>query len=182
MKKMFLLLGFCCFISILQAQEFKIEYYKLIDQKEGEANYVSIRIENIDEALGIPFYSFFSYKASKVSDYLKNCEKWANQNLKKIVTKEIKKILRDTTKLEGKRFVMTVYFDKQGKVLTVIFSLSQSIYDRLTVNQFKEIYRKLMKEKIQSSDFCEFEAKSVGIGTLGIDFIKLVQEKRLKFD
>ena len=182
MKKMFLLLGFCCFISILQAQVFKIEHYRLPDQKKsGEKNYVSMRIENIDEALGVPYYRI-SLLAPRVPKFSENCEKWANQIVKKIITKEIKNVLRDSANLKGKSLALCLYFDKNGKVLTVTFIFSRSIYDRLLVDQFKVIYRKLMKEKIRASDFCKFESKATCIGSLEVDFAKLVLEERLKFD
>lgn len=181
MKKLLLLLVFCCFVSILQAQEFKIEYYNLPEQKEGEKDHVSIRVKDIDTALGVPYYRI-SLLATRTPEFSENCEKWANQVVKKIITKEIRDVLKDTSRLKGKELGLCLYFDKTGKVLTVTFFFSRSIFEQLPVNQFKDIYRKLMKEKIHTSDFCDFESKPVCVGTLEVDLVKLVLEKCLKLD
>lgn len=157
MKKIILLLSFCCFGFIVQAQEFLIQnigyighggiykgiYNTHIWEKRLMGSPLLLRIGRIN-------------KLEKLPEFPKLREKWLKKIKRKILTKELKHCLKDTSVFGDKQFWIDVYFEKDGTVFTILFEIEQHLYKILPEKWVKEVFNALMKERINAAEFWNF--------------------------
>ena len=185
MKRIIFLVSFCCFSFIVQAQKFLIEPVRfcgdttilmwISDQKIRENHDLLFRQATSD--LGKRFYQHEEFR-----------KKWLKQIRNKVLTRELKHSLKDTSILADRRFWINVYFDKEGKVFTVVFEIEKHIYDLLPEKWVKETFNCLMKETINTTEFWDsFPARPNALAEMKFsvrDFFlgKIRDQKELKHD
>ncbi len=196
MKRILLLVSFCCFGFIMQAQDFFIQnigylieedIYKSLDDrgyctrfhgfigdgsiyKKGPCNtYIwekrligtplLLRIGRINDTKKLPEFSELR-------------EKWLEKIKKKILSKELKHCLKDTSIFGDKRFWIDVYFEKDGTVFTILFEIEQHLYKILPEKWVKETFNTLMKERINATEFWDFisskESDPLGVISISV--------------
>lgn len=157
MKKIILLISFCCFGLILQAQEFWIlnigymghggidkELYNTnIWEKRLMGNPLLLRIGRFDDTKKLPQFAELR-------------EKWLKKIKNKVLSKELKHCLNDTSTLGDKQFGIDVYFEKDGTVSTITFEIEHRLYEILPEKWVKETFNTLMKEQINATKFWDF--------------------------
>lgn len=150
MKKLILLISFCCFGFIIQAQEFLIDSLHFHGDTAIIVGVTERRIiENHD--LLLRYVSADHGKRFAQNEELR--KRWLKQIKNKVLTKELKYNLKDSSILADRRFWIDVYFDKEGDVFTVVFEMEKCIYNLLPEKWVKETFNFLMKEKINTTEF-----------------------------
>jgi hypothetical protein len=144
MRRIVLLLGICFCISGLYAQ--KLETNPLDDGDNYE-----IRIKNFDKLFGERFTQ--ENLAPLPADKAEQRETWRNECAGKLLTAELKQALKKIGNEEGGGFWITFYFDKEGKVLTVKFMMSVSVYINLSTKTLKALYNLAMQEKMNPENY-----------------------------
>ena len=177
MKKAILFFSFYCFVSVLHAQEFWVERFGIYG--ENGDDYVDIKDKKFqDELENLIRLVTRINRPQKVPEYKNNREKWVNRVKDTLLTKEIKNILRDTSFLKGKSFVVSVRFNKEGNVFTVGFLISHSIYEKLSQDWLKSTFNYLMKEKVRVADFWDFsQVEQDALGSIEFSVIDLIKER-----
>lgn len=171
MKKIILLISFCCFVFIMQAQEFFIQnigylghggiYKDILNTHIWEKRLIGtpllLRIGRINDTKKLPEFSELR-------------EKWLEKIKKKILSKELKHCLKDTSIFGDKRFWIDVYFEKDGTVFTILFEIEQHLYKILPEKWVKETFNTLMKERINATEFWDFTSskESDPLGVISI--------------
>lgn len=154
---MILLLSFCCFGFITQAQEFFIinvgyNGHGGIYKDDVNTNIWEKRLVGSPLLLRIGRIN----KLEKLPEFPKLREKWLKKIKRKILTKELKHCLKDTSIFDDKRFCIDVYFEKDGTVFTILFEIEQHLYEILPEKWVKETFNTLMKERINATEFWNF--------------------------
>ena len=173
MKKIILLISFCCFGFIMQAQEFFIQnigylghggiYKDILNthiwEKRLMGNPLLLRITRAGDTKKLPEFSELR-------------EKWLEKIKKKVLSKELKHCLKDTSIFGDKRFWIDVYFEKDGTVSTILFEIEQHLYEILPEKWVKETFNTLMKERINATEFWDFtsskESDPLGVISISI--------------
>ena len=121
-----LLISFCCFGFIIQAQEFLIDSLHFHGDTAIIVGVTERRIiENHD--LLLRYVSADHGKRFAQNEELR--KRWLKQIKNKVLTKELKYNLKDSSILADRRFWIDVYFDKEGDVFTVVFEMEKCIYN-----------------------------------------------------
>ncbi len=152
MKKIILLISFCCFGFIMQAQEFLIES---LGGYSDSTVIIYISNRNMREDRTLLFRYLSSDDGKLFSKHEEFRKKWLKQIKNEVLTRELKHSLKDTSIFADKRFWIYVYFDKEGKVFTVTFEIEKHIYNLLPEKWVKETFNFLMKEKINITEIWE---------------------------
>lgn len=168
MKKIILLISFCCFGFITQAQEFVIQNVGYI----GHGGiYKDILNTNIWEKrlMGSPLLLRIGRinDTKELPEFPKLREKWLKKLKKEVLSKELKHCLKDTSVFGDKRFWIDVFFEKDGTVFTIFFEIEQHLYEMLPEKWVKETFNALMKERIKATEFWDF-ASSKKTDPLGV--------------
>lgn len=135
----------------MQAQEFLIEALGSCDT--SAVMYISDRKMREDRIL---LFRYLSSDDGKLfSQHEEFRKKWLKQIENKVLTRELKHRLKDTSLLADKRFWIYAYFDKEGKIFTVTFEIERHIYNLLPEKWVKETFNFLMQERINITEIWE---------------------------
>lgn len=157
MKRMILLLGLCCFGFIVQAQEFFIHPLRGYGDTTTIIAILKQEIRENQETCRRYLDAVYAWN-KQLPQYEKSREKWLKQIKNKVLTRELKYNLKDTSILADKRFWIYVYFDKKGEVFTVTFEIEEHIYNLLPEKWVRETFNLLMKEKIDITEFWDLSS------------------------
>ena len=95
---------------------------------------------------------------------------WRDSCAAKLLTPELKKILKEAADKGGGSFWIAFYCDSDGKIQTVKFTMSSSVYVNLPNKMLQELYRRAM-EIMMNPDYYKFD----GEHDYAIDTIELMQ-------
>lgn len=158
MRKWTLLVGFCCIVSLANAQEFTImemgNLTLLIDKKLHDREYF-LRYVNLD--------NWGKRKAA----YDRLREEWLKSKKSELISPALDSLLSDTMLLE-KEFTIYIAFNRDSSVFTLGFMIANEIYDRLPEGWEKDMYNRLIKLRIDVSRFWDFS--SLGEYTKGEEY------------
>lgn len=180
MKKIIFLLGFCCIVSMLKAQEFYVLGITTPDQPECHKNVMDKEINDDPEE----FLSrrLESNNVARLAAFNALREEWIRDRKEELLTPALDSLLSDSV-LVSKKFSILIYFNPDGSVFTLEFWIAESIYDRLPDGWLKDTYNKLMREKLNASGFWDFSTskfwnvitnkEDVGFGMLQISVTDL---------
>lgn len=154
MEKVLLLISFCCFGFIMQAQEFLIQNIGYIGHGGIYKGIVNTHIWE-KHLMGNPLLLRIcrANDFRKLPDFPELQKKWLEKIKKKVLSKELKHCLKDTSIFGDKRFWIDVYFEKDGTVSTILFEIEQHLYEILPEKWVKETFNTLMKERINAAGF-----------------------------
>lgn len=141
MKKLYFLIACLCVAWAAQAQNLKKEVVKdgvvyTDGKKEAlvreEFHYARIAQENPEE---------FANKAQEISDAMGN----------RIIPMRVKELLKEELKKESSErgyFLVNWVYNDRGEAVGADIVISNDLADKITEEEVNEIYRRLMKEKI----------------------------------
>lgn len=145
MKKIILLLGICFYVVGVYAQ--KLETQPL-DEK-GDS--YEVRIKHFNKLFGGTFTP--EKVAPLIQEKVAQRTVWREKCAKKLLTDQLKQILKQIAVTEGGGLWVTFYIDKTGKVLTVKFIVTSGVYVKLPTKIQKELYNMAMEEKLDPSGY-----------------------------
>ncbi|MEY8590014.1 hypothetical protein AALK14_01010 [Butyricimonas hominis] len=172
MKKLILLLGICFCVAGVYAQ--KLETQSL--DETGDS--FEVRIKHFNKLFGETF------TPEKVAPLVQEKEKvaqrsaWREKCVRKMLTDQLKQILKQVAATEGGGLWVTFYIDKTGKVLTVKFMVSAGVYVKLSAKMQKELYNMAMSEKLDPSGYNFDETRTYAVD--GFDLMKRAVEEDKK--
>lgn len=172
MKKIILLLGICFFISKLYAQ--KLESIPLDEARES----FEVQVKHFNKLFGELF------TPEKLAPLLKQKEKvdlrakWRERCAKKLISDELKQILKQIGATEGGGLWITFYVDEIGKVITVKFVMSATVYIKLSGKILKKLYNLAMAERFDSSCYSFDQSHTYAVD--GFDLMKRAVEEDKK--
>ncbi|MEY8590019.1 hypothetical protein AALK14_01035 [Butyricimonas hominis] len=154
MKRIILFVVFLVSFFYVQAQEFDL--CKYVHYRNADSMMFVITDSKINKDTNL-FNRFTRIcgPMDRVPDFKKNREEWIIDIKGKILSEELERILQDSV-IWAKIFLIGVHFDHEGNMLTVSFVIDKVIYELLPENWLKDIFNRLMKEKINVSDFYDF--------------------------
>lgn len=172
MKRVLLLLGICFFVSTVYAQRFE----GIPLEEKGDS--YEVRIKNFDKLYGEMFTQ--GQMAPLVKDSGKTAlrAKWRETAAGKLLTDKLKQVLKQVGQTEGGGLWVTFYVDATGKVLTVKFMMSSTVYMKLPGKMLKELYNMAMEERFNSSCY-GFDATHI-YAIDGFDLMKRAIENERK--
>ena len=144
MKRIILLLGLCLCISSLYAQKFETE---VLD----EGNTYEVRIKHFNKLFGEQFTP--EKVASLPPNRAAQREAWREKCADKLLTEDLKAVIKEALKNDLGSFWITFYTDETGNVITVKFVMSSSIYIMVSTKILRELYTRAMKEKLNPDDY-----------------------------
>lgn len=180
MKKIIFLLGFCCMVSALKAQEFCVLGITTPDQPECHKNVMDKEINDDPEE----FLSrrLESNNVERLAAFNALREEWIRDRKEELLTPALDSLLSDSV-LMSEKFSILIYFNPDGSVFTLEFWIEESIYNRLPNGWLKDTFNKLMREKLNASEFWNFSTskfwnvitnkEDVGFGMLQISVTDL---------
>ena len=144
MKRMMLLLGLCFCISGLYAHKFETE---VLD----EGNTYEVRVKHFNKLFGEQFTP--EKVASLPPNRAAQREEWREKCADKLLTEDLKTAIKQALKEDVGSFWVMLYTDETGKVITVKFVMSSSIYINISTKMLRELYSRAMKEKLNPEDY-----------------------------
>ena len=69
------------------------------------------------------------------------------------MTEDLKTAIKQALKEDVGSFWVMLYTDETGKVITVKFVMSSSIYINISTKMLRELYSRAMKEKLNPEDY-----------------------------
>ena len=172
MKKIILLLGICFCVARVYAQ--KLETQPL-DEK-GDS--YEVRIKHFNKLFGTTFTPDNVAPLIQKQEKVAQRSMWREKCAKKLLTEQLKQILKQVGTTEGGGLWVTFYIDKTGKVLTVKFMVTSGVYVRLTSKMQKELYNMAMEEKLDPSGYHFDETHTYTVD--GFDLMKRAVEEEKK--
>ena len=172
MKKIILLLGICFYVVGVYSQ--KLETQPL-DEK-GDS--YEVRIKHFNKLFGEIF------TPEKVAPLIQEKEKaaqraeWREKCAKKLLTDQLKQILKRVATTEGGGLWVTFYIDKTGKVLTAKFMVTSGVYVKLPTKMQKELYNMAMEEKLDPAGYNFDDTHTYAVD--GFDLMKRAVEENKK--
>lgn len=138
-------------------------YNTNIWEKRLMGNPLLLRIGRIDDTKKLPEFTGLR-------------EKWLKKIKNKVLSKELKHCLKDTSILGDKQFGIDVYFEKDGTVFTITFEIEHHLYEILPEKWVKETFNTLMKEQINATKFWDFTSskKTDPLGVIRISVKDLI--------
>ena len=95
---------------------------------------------------------------------------WRDSCAVKLLTPELKEILKEAADKGGGSFWIAFYCDSDGKIQTVTFTMSSSVYVNLPNKILQELYRRAM-DIVMNPGYYKFD----GEHDYAIDTIELMQ-------
>lgn len=138
MKKIILLLGICFCISGVNAQRF-------IATPLADGDVYEIKIKQFKKLYRDYFTPERLAKLTPGDGALRG--EWRDSCAGRLLTADLTKLLKDVAGKDGGEFWVTFYLDKNGNVMTVTFTMTTTVYVRLTTEKLREIYNRALKEK-----------------------------------
>lgn len=172
MKKIILLLGICFCITEIYAQKFETQALN----EKGDS--FEVRIKHFNKLFGTTFTS--DSVAPLIQEKGKAAQRsaWREKCAKKLLTGQMKQILREVAAIEGGGLWVTFYMDKTGKVITVKFIVTPGVYVKLSTKMQRELYNMAMEEKLDPS--CYGFDKMHTYAVDGFDLMKRAVEEDKK--
>ncbi len=172
MKKIILLLGVCFYFAGVYAQ--KLETHSL--DETGDS--FEIRIKHFNKLFGETFTPENVAPLVQKKEKIAQRSTWRKECARKMLTDQLKQILKQVGATEGGGLWVTFYIDKTGKVLTVKFMVSSGVYVKLSTKMQKELYNMAMGEKFDPSGYDFDEAHTYAVD--GFDLMKRAVEEDKK--
>lgn len=163
MKRIMLLLGICFCLSGVYAQKFEAT------SLDEQGDVYEVKIRQFDKLFG---KWFTAERVAKPTDgNVVQRSSWRDSCTMELLTPELKKILREAVESDkGSSFWVTFYCDSDGKVQTVTFTMTSSVYVMLPNKMLQELYRRAM-EIVMNVNYYAFD----GEHDYAIDTIELVK-------
>ena len=162
MKRIIILLGIYFCISGVYAQKFEATPL----DEQGDV-YV-IKIRQVNKLFG-KWFTVERVAEPTDGDVAQRSE-WRDSCAAKLLTPELKEILKEAADKGGISFWIAFYCDSDGKIQTVTFTMSSSVYVNLPNKMLQELYRRAM-EIMMNPNYYKFD----GEHDYAIDTIELMQ-------
>lgn len=162
MKRIIILLGICFCISGVYAQKFEAT------PLDEQGDVYEVKIRQFNKLFG----KWFTVErvAEPTDGDVAQRSVWRDSCAAKLLTPELKEILKEAADKGGGSFWIAFYCDSDGKIQTVTFTMSSSVYVNLPNKMLQELYRRAM-EIMMNPDYYKFD----GEHDYAIDTIELVQ-------
>ena len=156
-KRLIFFIGFCCLLSNVSAQEFFVMKIKSGDSQEYHANVEEKRISKNPEEF-LFRYVIGSDSVKRLAGYEEQRARWMQSKKDELLSSVLDSLLSNEG-VKDTDFLVYVFFNEDGSVFTVNFSIVERIYDRLPEECLKDMFNVLMREKLDVSEFWNFETK-----------------------
>ena len=161
MKRIIMLLGICFCISGVYAQKFEATPLEQGDVYE-------VKIRQFNKLFGKWFTA--ERVAEPTDGDVAQRSAWRDSCAVKLLTPELKEILKEAADKGGGSFWIAFYCDSDGKIQTVTFTMSSSVYVNLPNKILQELYRRAM-DIVMNPGYYKFD----GEHDYAIDTIELMQ-------
>ena len=162
MKRIIILLGIYFCISGVYAQKFEAT------PLDEQGDVYEIKIRQFNKLFG-KWFTVERVAEPTDGDVAQRSE-WRDSCAAKLLTPELKEILKEAADKGGGSFWIAFYCDSDGKIQTVKFTMSSSVYVNLPNKMLQELYRRAM-EIMMNPNYYKFD----GEHDYAIDTIELVQ-------
>ena len=162
MKRIIILLGIYFCISGVYAQKFEAT------PLDEQGDVYEIKIRQFNKLFG-EWFTVERVAEPTDGDVAQRSE-WRDSCAAKLLTPELKEILKEAADKGGGSFWIAFYCDSDGKIQTVTFTMSSSVYVNLPNKMLQELYRRAM-EIMMNPNYYKFD----GEHDYAIDTIELMQ-------
>ena len=162
MKRIIMLLGICFCISGVYAQKFKAT------PLDEQGDVYEVKIRQFNKLFGKWFTA--ERVAEPTDGDVAQRSAWRDSCAVKLLTPELKEILKEAADKGGGSFWIAFYCDSDGKIQTVTFTMSSSVYVNLPNKILQELYRRAM-DIVMNPGYYKFD----GEHDYAIDTIELMQ-------
>ena len=162
MKRIIMLLGICFCISGVYAQKFEAT---TLDE---QVDVYEVKIRQFNKLFGKWFTA--ERVAEPTDGDVAQRSVWRDSCAVKLLTPELKEILKEAADKGGGSFWIAFYCDSDGKIQTVTFTMSSSVYVNLPNKILQELYRQAM-DIVMNPGYYKFD----GEHDYAIDTIELMQ-------
>ena len=162
MKRIIILLGIYFCISGVYAQKFEAT------PLDEQGDVYEIKIRQFNKLFG-KWFTVERVAEPTDGDVAQRSE-WRDSCAAKLLTPELKEILKAAADKGGGSFWIAFYCDSDGKIQTVTFTMSSSVYVNLPNKMLQELYRRAM-EIMMNPNYYKFD----GEHDYAIDTIELMQ-------
>lgn len=162
MKRIIILLGIYFCISGVYAQKFEAT------PLDEQGDVYEIKIRQFNKLFG-KWFTVERVAEPTDGDVAQRSE-WRDSCAAKLLTPELKEILKEAADKGGGSFWIAFYCDSDGKIQTVTFTMSSSVYVNLPNKMLQELYRRAM-EIMMNPNYYKFD----GEHDYAIDTIELWQ-------
>ena len=162
MKRIIMLLGICFCISGVYAQEFEAT------PLDEQGDVYEVKIRQFNKLFGKWFTA--ERVAEPTDGDVAQRSVWRDSCAVKLLTPELKEILKEAADKGGGSFWIAFYCDSDGKIQTVTFTMSSSVYVNLPNKILQELYRQAM-DIVMNPGYYKFD----GEHDYAIDTIELMQ-------
>ena len=162
MKRIIILLGIYFCISGVYAQKFEAT------PLDEQGDVYEIKIRQFNKLFG-KWFTVERVAEPTDGDVAQRSE-WRDSCAAKVLTPELKEILKEAADKGGGSFWIAFYCDSDGKIQTVTFTMSSSVYVNLPNKMLQELYRRAM-EIMMNPNYYKFD----GEHDYAIDTIELMQ-------
>ena len=162
MKRIIILLGIYFCISGVYAQKFEAT------PLDEQGDVYEIKIRQFNKLFG-KWFTVERVAEPTDGDVAQRSE-WRDSCAAKLLTPELIEILKEAADKGGGSFWIAFYCDSDGKIQTVTFTMSSSVYVNLPNKMLQELYRRAM-EIMMNPNYYKFD----GEHDYAIDTIELMQ-------
>ena len=162
MKRIIILLGIYFCISGVYAQKFEAT------PLDEQGDVYEIKIRQFNKLFGKWFTA--ERVAEPTDGDVAQRSAWRDSCAVKLLTPELKEILKEAADKGGGSFWIAFYCDSDGKIQTVTFTMSSSVYVNLPNKILQELYRRAM-DIVMNPGYYKFD----GEHDYAIDTIELMQ-------
>ena len=162
MKRIIILLGIYFCISGVYAQKFEAT------PLDEQGDVYEIKIRQFNKLFG-KWFTVERVAEPTDGDVAQRSE-WRDSCAAKLLTPELKEILKEAADKGGGSFWIAFYCDSDGKIQTVTFTMSSSVYVNLPNKMLQELYRRAMGI-MMNPNYYKFD----GEHDYAIDTIELMQ-------
>jgi len=162
MKRIIMLLGICFCISGVYAQKFEAT------PLDEQGDVYEVKIRQFNKLFGKWFTA--ERVAEPTDGDVAQRSAWRDSCAVKLLTPELKEILKEAVDKGGGSFWIAFYCDSDGKIQTVTFTMSSSVYVNLPNKILQELYRRAM-DIVMNPGYYKFD----GEHDYAIDTIELMQ-------
>ena len=162
MKRIIILLGIYFCISGVYAQKFEAT------PLDEQGDVYEIKIRQFNKLFG-KWFTVERVAEPTDGDVAQRSE-WRDSCAAKLLTPELKEILKEAADKGGGSFWIAFYCDSDGKIQTVTFTMSSSVYVNLPNKMLQELYRRAMEIRM-NPNYYKFD----GEHDYAIDTIELMQ-------
>ena len=157
-----MLLGICFCISGVSAQKFEAT------PLDEQGDVYEVKIRQFNKLFGKWFTA--ERVAEPTDGDVAQRSAWRDSCAVKLLTPELKEILKEAADKGGGSFWIAFYCDSDGKIQTVTFTMSSSVYVNLPNKILQELYRRAM-DIVMNPGYYKFD----GEHDYAIDTIELMQ-------